>query len=196
MPLRAANPAASSTASRGASGTCAAPLHRRPRVHPGRPGAAPAMRGNGRNACSHVDPSVSSGRAEIPTGRDATPSLAQCATDRQRVVDASQRLPGMEGDSEPVAAAFHGCRSEAGTGLAPADAWSSSEAVASPATVKTLASRAIAKAPRPFAQGVADPRPRHSRRGRPPLLPRCLKAERAIALEPSRGGDAPLDSPP
>src|SRR4051794_40116505 len=35
-------------------------------------------------------------------------------------------LSCMEGDSEPVAAAFRGCRSEAGTDLAPVDAWSSS----------------------------------------------------------------------
>jgi hypothetical protein len=34
----------------------------------------------------------------------------------------------MEGDSAPVATAFHGCRSEAGADLAPADAWSSSRA--------------------------------------------------------------------
>jgi hypothetical protein len=32
----------------------------------------------------------------------------------------------MEGDSEQVAAAFRGCRSAAGTDLAPAVAWSSS----------------------------------------------------------------------
>jgi hypothetical protein len=40
------------------------------------------------------------------------------------VHEMADALPGcMEGDSEPVAAAFRECRSEAGTDLAPAPAW-------------------------------------------------------------------------
>jgi hypothetical protein len=48
----------------------------------------------------------------------------------------------MEGDSERVATAFHGCRSKTGADRAPADARSSSGAGVCRAAIKTLASRA------------------------------------------------------